>query len=224
MVLENEKLALAIDKLSQTIKSGQGLQMPSQITRDARSPQNGSMQQQYEINFSGLGDAEIWTQNINGNFFAVEQAGGIIEMRFNGGALWKKVRPEISFNVPEYNLTEIRSTVAQKVIITLGYGTAAGLNGTPVLPDSILDTTFVTVPAGGPTLIWLGAANIKSVAIKCPITNTSPIHVGGSTVGATSGIPLYGGEARTVAGTMSFYAYNPSGVNQTVAVQGLYNA
>lgn len=163
----------------------------------------------------GAGAEQVLT--INGNFFLVVQATGLIQLTFDDQPFIS--RGQGANGTYDYTRVKVYSPIAQTVILGLGTGRAeisGSLNATvntPVEPAN-LNVPLAVVSVGAGATVLLAAADANRVALDVTVKSTAAngVHYGDVTVGvAAPGAYVEEGSSVLIPSEAAIYAYNPGG-------------
>lgn len=161
--------------------------------------------------------------NIPGNWIAVKEAIGDVTIRVNYGQRSFQRQAGEALTA-DYSTLQVESPIAQTVIMSLGFGetrdarATVNANVTAIIAEgnTLPPGGDVVVPAGGSAILLAGDAT-RLTAILQNLGNAT-LRIGGSGVGASSGVPLVPGEKFGLDGTAVIAAFNPDVVPHSVAV------
>lgn len=171
---------------------------------------------EYSFTFGGAGEQSV---DVEGDWIQVhssDPAGAGIRVNDGKRGTWY----EGQGRRVHYERVSIYSSIAQTVVLLLGFGHASDARATAnvnvdatIAAGNTLDNGGDVSCTGGATTQLLAADTARKYAlIKNVSTNTITVRVGGAAVGAATGTPLEPGETLPMATTAAIFAYAPTTV------------
>lgn len=177
----------------------------------------------FSLTFGGAGTREIRAAGKYLRVLATPSADVFI--RIGGGSELQRGAGQGIYEPGGFDRFEVRSTVAQTVLVTLSdvpqddsrSNVALSVSATVAPGADVGNGGDVAVPATSSAQVL--AANLTRLAaiITNPTANTVAVRVGKAGVGAASGIPLDPGDSVTLATTSAIHVYNPHSGAQAVS-------